>query len=139
MYAVSVASNIQLSYTDKCFDTGLALREMALEERIGKEFGGIELSGGQKQNIAILRAENKQGDVFCLDEPTSAIDPLQEKKIFERIYSVAEGKTTIIVSHRLALCKMADYIIVMKQGKIEETGTHNELMMENGVICEYVQ
>lgn len=140
MYAVSVKDNILFGKEENGIDVDQALQEMDLQElqnkkdcAIGKEFSGIELSGGQKQKIAILRAENKGGKVFCLDEPTSAIDPLQEKKIFERIYSVAEGKTTIIVSHRLALCKLADYIIVMDQGKVAEMGTHDELMRKSGI------
>lgn len=140
MYAVSVKDNIQFGNTENKMKLDDALCEMDLQELaekkdciIGKEFGGIELSGGQKQKIAILRAENKGGKIFCLDEPTSAIDPLQEKKIFDRVYHVEKGKTTIIVSHRLALCRLADCIIVMKQGRIAELGTHGELMKKKGI------
>ncbi|MCI8966850.1 MAG: ATP-binding cassette domain-containing protein [Lachnospiraceae bacterium] len=140
IYAVSVQDNIDFSRSGKDINIDAALREMDLQElldqkdrMIGKEYGGIDLSGGQKQKIAILRAEHKGGNVFFLDEPTSAIDPLQEKKLFDRLLSVAKGKTTIIVSHRLALCKSADSVIVMRHGRIAEMGTHEELMRNRGI------
>ncbi|MDE7001314.1 MAG: ABC transporter ATP-binding protein/permease [Lachnospiraceae bacterium] len=140
IYAVSVQDNIDFSRSGKDINIDAALREMDLQElldqkdrMIGKEYGGIDLSGGQKQKIAILRAEHKGGNVFFLDEPTSAIDPLQEKKLFDRLLSVAKGKTAIIVSHRLALCKSADSVIVMRHGRIAEMGTHEELMRNKGI------
>lgn len=140
IYAISVIDNIGFSGVRENFDVTNALAEMDLQTLqnskdciIGKEFGGIQISGGQSQKIAILRAENKAGKVFFFDEPTSAIDPLQEKKIFDRICCVAKGKTTVIVSHRLALCKLADSVIVMSQGNVVEMGTHNELMQKKGI------
>ncbi|MDE7028880.1 MAG: ABC transporter ATP-binding protein/permease [Lachnospiraceae bacterium] len=140
IYAVSVQENIAFSGEAEGINVDAALREMELQELldkkdriVGREYGGIELSQGQGQKVAILRAENKAGKVFFLDEPTSAVDPLPEKSIFDRIYRAANGKTTIIVSHRLALCKLADCVIVMRQGKIAEMGSHRELMQKKGL------
>jgi len=101
-------------------------------EKYGLAYGGLELSGGQKQRISIIRGANKKADVILFDEPTSAIDPMQEGKIYDNILELIKGKTAIMISHRLALARYSDRIIVLKQGEIIEKGTHHELLREKG-------
>jgi ATP-binding cassette subfamily B protein len=74
-----------------------------------------------------------------MDEPTSAIDPIEESKLFEKIYEYSTGKTAIIVTHRMALAKLADRVLVMKNGKIVQDGTHEHLLQEEGEYKELYQ
>lgn len=104
----------------------------SLDQQLGREFGGKELSGGQWQKLAIARGLFKSSDFIILDEPTSALDPLLETEILQQFIEIARNKTAIIISHRVGLCKIADRIIVMKDGKICETGTHDELIEKDG-------
>ncbi|MFL0364660.1 ABC transporter ATP-binding protein [Pseudobacillus sp. 179-B 2D1 NHS] len=107
--------------------------EEGAETRLGKLFlDGEELSGGQWQKVAIARALFKKGELFILDEPTAALDPRSEYDIFKKFKMMTENKTTIFVTHRMTATKLADQIVVMKNGKIIEKGNHNELMMKKG-------
>lgn len=103
-----------------------------LDTQLGREFGGVDLSGGEWQKVAIARGLNKDADIIVLDEPTSALDPLVEYDILERFLDITKGKTSVIISHRIGLCRFADRIIVMKNGKIIQTGTHSELLAAGG-------
>ena len=103
-----------------------------LEMQMGREFGGAELSGGQWQKLAIARGLFKQSEFIILDEPTSALDPIIETEILKQFIEIAMNKTAIIISHRVGLCKLADKIIVMKDGQICEIGTHSNLVTNNG-------
>ena len=104
----------------------------SLDEQLGREFGGKELSGGQWQKIAIARGLFKTSELIILDEPTSALDPLLETEILQQFIEIAKDKTAIIISHRVGLCKLADRIIVMKDGQICEMGTHYDLIEKDG-------
>lgn len=99
---------------------------------LGKEFGGKELSGGQWQRLAIARCFYKNASFVALDEPTSAIDPLREKEIYDEFENGINGKTAILITHRLGAVKLADKIVVLKDGEIIEIGTHSELLGING-------
>ncbi|ONI40530.1 hypothetical protein AN639_00100 [Candidatus Epulonipiscium fishelsonii] len=103
-----------------------------LDTFIGREFDGIELSGGQWQRIAIARGIYREYDFIILDEPTSAIDPLEEFNLYNTFSKLCTEKTAIIITHRLGLAKIADAIIVMKEGNIVEMGTHSELISKDG-------
>jgi len=94
---------------------------------------GIKLSAGQKQRVAIARAILRDPKILILDEPTSALDAHSEQHIQESLKELMEGRTTFIIAHRLSTVRRADKIIVMKEGKIIETGKHDELIKkENG-------
>lgn len=89
---------------------------------------GEDLSGGQWQKVALSRALFRDSQVVILDEPTAALDPIAEMDIFSKFKLLTENKIAIFISHRMAASRMADRIIVMKEGKIVEMGTHEELM-----------
>ncbi|AFY45382.1 ABC transporter ATP-binding protein [Nostoc sp. PCC 7107] len=100
---------------------------------LGKQFGGTELSGGQWQKLALARAFVRQSaQLLLLDEPTAALDPRSEYHLYRRFIELAEGKTTILITHRLASVRMADRILVLKSGHLVEDGTHQELLQRGG-------
>jgi ATP-binding cassette, subfamily B, bacterial len=101
-----------------------------LDTPLGKQLeGGVDLSGGQWQRVAIARSLlRSQAELLVFDEPTAALDPKNEHEIYQIFRTVAQGRMTVVVSHRLALAKLADRIIVLEHGKIREGGTHAALM-----------
>ena len=103
---------------------------------LSREFDGADLSGGQWQRVAIARSFFRSHQLIVLDEPTAAIDPIEETKIYTRFAEISKSKTAIIVTHRLGSAKLADRIIVMKHGKLAEQGTHDDLMAKNGAYAE---
>lgn len=106
------------------------------QQQLGKRFtDGVELSGGQWQKIALARAYMKNAKFIILDEPTSALDARAEYEAFQRFINLTKGKTAVIISHRFSTVRMADRILVLKDGKILELGTHEELL-ENGALYE---
>ena len=107
------------------------------DQQLGKRFKqGKDLSGGQWQKIAIARAYMKDAEVLILDEPTSALDARAETEAFDRFIKLTEGKTAVIISHRFSTVRIADRIMVLKDGKVHEIGTHEELMQNNKLYSE---
>lgn len=104
------------------------------ESKIGKLYGGIEMSKGEMQKLAIARYYyNKSADLLVVDEPTAALDPLSEENLYSLLMKKSKDKTTFLVSHRLASVRIADRILVMDNGQIIEDGSHEELIQKNGL------
>lgn len=97
---------------------------------------GVILSGGESQRLAIARALYKDAPIYVLDEPTAALDPRMENEIYMKFRDITEEKTTFYITHRLASTHFCDRIIVLKDGEIEEIGSHSELMRSGGYYAE---
>lgn len=143
-YELSVRENVGIGDGKNMEDTDKIcklLKQVGLKEftsrdsvnqLLGSEFGGRDLSTGQWKKLAIARGILKESSVIFLDEPTAALDPLMETSILKMFLQIAQGKTAIIVSHRIGICKNVDKIIVMKDGEIAEIGKHQELLDKRG-------
>ena len=108
---------------------------MSLEKGYDTEIGerGVKLSGGQKQRLSIARVFLKNPSILILDEATSALDNTTETLIQQALAELCVGRTTLVVAHRLSTVRKADQILVINKGKIEECGTHDELVEKNGI------
>ena len=93
---------------------------------------GIELSGGEAQKLMMARALYKDAPVLVLDEPTAALDPIAENEVYEQYRRMAAGKTSLFISHRLASTRFCDRILYLKDGRVAEEGTHEELLKRGG-------
>lgn len=100
---------------------------------LSKEFGGIDLSGGQWQQVAIARAKYRDHTIVVLDEPTGAIDPMEERAVYKHFLEMSSEKTAIIISHRLGSARLAERILVVDHGTIVEDGSHEELLNKAGL------
>jgi subfamily B ATP-binding cassette protein MsbA len=98
---------------------------------------GVTLSGGQRQRIAIARAIIRNSPILILDEPSTGLDAASEKLVLEGLAHLMEGKTTIMVAHRLATIQKADVIFVLQDGVIREHGKHEELLAAHGLYAEF--
>ena len=100
---------------------------------LGRRFSeGVDLSGGEWQNVAISRAFMSEAQLFILDEPTAALDAYKEAEVFDRFSQLTDGRTVLLVSHRFSTVRMADLICVIEDGCVIEYGTHEELVRLNG-------
>lgn len=139
LFNYSILENISFNITKEeglklLDDVGLLdkIKELpnGIESNIGKDYekDGVELSGGQMQKIAIVRALYKKADLLILDEPTSALDPLAEAEIYENFNSLAKDKMALYISHRMSSSIFCDKILVLNNGKVEDFAPHSELM-----------
>lgn len=97
---------------------------------------GVDLSGGEWQRVAIARSLVSDAPISILDEPTAALDPIAESKIYTIFDRISTGKSTIYITHRLGAAKLADEILVIDGGKVAECGSHNILMKRKGIYAE---
>ncbi|KAI6166710.1 ste6-like protein [Pisolithus thermaeus] len=153
LYAGTIRFNILLGATKPvsevtqeeleaaCRDANILDFIHSLPDDFDTEVGGkgSQLSGGQKQRIAIARALLRNPKVLLLDEATSALDSTSEKVVQEALDRAAKGRTTIAIAHRLSTIQNADCIYIIKDGRVSEAGTHDELLALRGDYYEYVQ
>ena len=146
IFAFSAAENISLSdqkpdisrVTESLRKVGLIRKFEELPGGINTSITrildpeGIELSGGEKQRIALARAYYKNGQIVILDEPTAALDPIAEYNIYKEYATISQGILSVFISHRISFAQFCDKIIFLKNGEITEQGTHEELMQKKG-------
>ena len=121
-------------------DTVIAKLPLGYEQMIGRRFnGGVDLSGGEWQKIALGRAYMRDAQLLILDEPTAALDARAEYEVFQRFNELTRGKTAVLISHRFSTVRMADRILVIENGQFVEIGSHVELLAKGGRYAELFQ
>jgi ATP-binding cassette subfamily B protein len=107
------------------------------DQMLGRRFeGGVDLSGGEWQRLALARAYLRDAQVLILDEPTAALDAQAEYEVFERFSDLTKGKMTLLISHRFSTVRMSDRIVVLDGGRIVEEGRHEKLVAMGGRYAE---
>lgn len=107
---------------------GLRTKLLKDQQEDGEE--GMEISGGEKQKLALARALYRDAPVVILDEPTSALDPIAEQDIYQRFNKMVQDKTAVFISHRMSSCRFCDKVVVFDDGRIVQTGSHEELLAD---------
>lgn len=152
LFAAAISENVKMDLIDgekdrkevvealekSGFSNKLSKIEDGIDAPLTREFSkkGIELSGGEAQKIAIARVFAKDCQIVVLDEPSSALDPISEYEINQKMMNAADHKTVIFISHRLSTTVIADKIYMLENGEIIEEGSHSELMKKNGKYAE---
>jgi ATP-binding cassette subfamily B protein len=149
IFASSVLDNIRYAVPDAPEDAVIAAAKAAfaddfinaLPDQYQTQLGerGVRLSGGQRQRIAIARAILADRPILLLDEATSALDAVSERAVQDALNYLIQGRTTIVIAHRLATVRHADTIVVMDDGHIRATGSHEELMKNDALYREYAE
>ena len=111
--------------------------EKGYEQMLGRRFeGGVELSGGEWQKVALGRAYMRDAQVLILDEPTASLDARAEYEVFLRFAELTKGRMAVLISHRFSTVRMADRILVLQGGELVDQGTHEELVARGGLYAE---
>ncbi|CAI8033521.1 Nisin transport ATP-binding protein NisT [Geodia barretti] len=144
-YPTTLHENLALDSTDASdshvaatlTQVGLSTEQYPLNTFLGPEFGGADFSGGEWQRVAIARSLIKEaGEFVIFDEPTAALDPLAELEIFQQFVELVDGKTALLIAHRLGPTRLADRVVVLDNGRIVEIGDPTELLQQNGKYAE---
>ena len=145
-YYIPFRKNITLGNEQGNFDSSLRLAELEdvvsklpKKEKtpLGKIYeNGVDISGGEWQKVAIARALYANTPFMILDEPTASLSPMMESKLYKRFAEITKEKTSLLISHRLGSTKLSDVLFVLDNDVIAETGTHDELMAENGIYAD---
>lgn len=153
-YYISIEENVAVGAVDQINqpeykkDVENALKIVGLYDEINKlSYGmktvlgkirdnGIDFSGGQWQKLAMARVVYSKAPILILDEPTAALDPMSESRMYEKFGDISRGRTTLFISHRLGSTKLADQIFVLADGFIQENGTHDTLIKQKGLYAE---
>jgi ATP-binding cassette, subfamily B, bacterial len=129
--------NIRVAAQKSLADQVIARLPKKYEQILGSRFeGGVDLSGGEWQKIALARAYLRDAQLLILDEPTAALDARSEHEVFQRFAELTEGKMSLLISHRFSTVRMADRILVLENGRIAEQGPHDELVKNGGRYAE---
>jgi ATP-binding cassette subfamily B protein len=123
---------VKLAAKQSTADSFIDEWEEKYDRMIGVEFGGAELSKGERQKMALARVFYRNSPIFILDEPTAAVDSKSTSEIFRNIENISKKQSALIISHNFATLRRADKIIFIKHGEISEEGAHEELMENNG-------
>jgi ATP-binding cassette subfamily B protein len=118
-------------------DEVIARLDGKYDQQLGRRFeGGVDLSGGEWQRMALARAYLRDAQLLILDEPTAALDARSEQEVFQRFAELTKGKMALLISHRFSTVKMTDRIVVLSHGVLTEEGTHDELIRLRGLYAE---
>ena len=149
-YRMTLSENVKMSDVKKDEGIAAALDEAGLpldspcfpegeNTMLSREFDGVDLSGGEWQRVAIARGLYRAHGLIVLDEPTAAIDPLEETRVYKRFAEMSGQSTAVIITHRMGSARIADRIVVMDKGHIDDIGTHESLMAKGGLYAHMVE
>ncbi len=130
-------ADIELAARKSLANVVISRLPLGYEQLLGRRFeGGVDLSGGEWQKMALARAYLRDAQLLILDEPTAALDARSEYDVFQRFAELTTGKTTLLISHRFSTVRMADRIVVLANGRVAEQGSHRGLLAKGGRYAE---